>query len=115
MKDFKWKTVIWSAIIGSIATMIIGFAWGGWVTGGTAQTRAEEVASQAVVDHLVPICVEQYKQDPDRAEKLQALKDKGYNKGGYVGEQGWATMPGEKESNYQVASQCVEEILKLPQ
>ena len=124
MEDVKyWKTADWwktigkGAAIGAIVVMIIGFGFGGWVTGGTAQQAADNAADQAVIEHLVPICVEQYKQDPNREEKLQALKDKVYSKGEYVSEQGWATMPGgkEKESDYQVANQCAEAILKLPQ
>jgi hypothetical protein len=30
------KPLLWGAIGGAILTMIIGFAWGGWVAGGTA-------------------------------------------------------------------------------
>ena len=33
------KTVVfWSWIVSIVVTMIIGFTWGGWVTGGTART-----------------------------------------------------------------------------
>jgi hypothetical protein len=30
------KPAVWGAIGGAIAAIVIGFAWGGWVTGGTA-------------------------------------------------------------------------------
>ena len=39
IKD-KISTGVWAAIGGAILTMIIGFNWGGWVTGGTAQSMA---------------------------------------------------------------------------
>ncbi len=39
-----------SAIAGAIALAIIGFSWGGWVTGGTAQEMAEKKAENAVID-----------------------------------------------------------------
>ena len=29
------KPVLWGAVAGSVATMIIGFGWGGWTTSGT--------------------------------------------------------------------------------
>ena len=38
--------------------MVIGFSWGGWVLGSTANRHAAEQASTAVVAVLTPICVE---------------------------------------------------------
>jgi hypothetical protein len=29
-------------VIGAVASMVIGFSWGGWVTGGTAIKLADE-------------------------------------------------------------------------
>ena len=50
------KTIVFWSWMGSIVlTMIIGFAWGGWVTGGTAQKMAEVMAADAVSQRLVPI------------------------------------------------------------
>ena len=43
MKE-KIQISVVSAIVGAIALTIIGFSWGGWVTGGTAQEMAEEKA-----------------------------------------------------------------------
>ena len=55
----KFKVDFWSAIGGAIVMGVIGFKWGGWVTGGTAQIMAGE----AVVDRLALICVAQFNQD----------------------------------------------------
>ena len=42
------KTVLfWSCAGCVVATMILGFTWGGWVTGGTAGELAEDAATQA--------------------------------------------------------------------
>ena len=30
------KTVAWCCVASAVLTMIVGFSWGGWVTGGTA-------------------------------------------------------------------------------
>ena len=60
------KKVVFWAILGAIVlTMIVGFNWGGWVTGGTAQAMGETMADDAVVQRLAPICVFQFNQDPD--------------------------------------------------
>ena len=91
------KTVLfWSVVAAVILTMIVGFSWGGWVTGGTAQKMAEVAATKAVVERLSLICVDQFSQDPDKAQKLIAFIDtKSYQRDDYVTDQGWATMFGD--------------------
>ena len=108
------KPLLWGAIGGAILTIIIGFTWGGWVTGGTAQTTAEEMAEAAVVDRLVPICVAQFNQDPEKDKKLKELKEKSsWERDKYVNKQGWATMPGDKDPDSSVAGKCAEQIMQI--
>jgi hypothetical protein len=110
----KLKVGVWSAIGGAIVLAIIGFAWGGWVTGGTARETAEEMAEKAVVDRLAPICVVQFLQDPEKDKKLKELKDtSSWQRGDYVQKQGWATMPGEKEPDREVADACAGRLAEL--
>ena len=52
------RPALWGAVAGAIALAIVGFSWGGWVTGGTAETLARNSAATAVVAALTPICVE---------------------------------------------------------
>ena len=115
----NWEKIIpglWGATGGAIVLAIIGFAWGGWVTGGTAQEMAEELAQKAVVARLAPICVEQFNQDSEKDQKLKELKEEGsWKRGGYVEKQGWATMPGEKEADSKVAGKCAELLVELGQ
>ncbi len=112
----KIKTGLWGAIGGAIVLAIVGFAWGGWVTGDTAQKDAEEMAENAVVDRLAPICVEQFSQGSEKDLKLKELKEKAYyQRGDYVGKQGWATMLGEKEPDGKVAEKCADMLMQLGQ
>ncbi len=102
----------WSAIGGAIVLAIIGFKWGGWVTGGTAQAMAEEMAVKAVVDRLTPICVAQFNQDPEKGQKLKELKETdSWTRDSYVEKQGWATMPSEKKPDRKVAAECASQIM----
>ena len=97
----------WYCMASAVLTMIIGFGWGGWVTGGTARQTADTMAHDAVVLRLAPICVVQSGRDPAKAPKLVAMKDESsWQRGEYVGKQGWATMPGEKEPDRKVAEAC---------
>ena len=114
--DFRpTKTVVFWSLMGSIVlTMIVGFAWGGWVTGGTAQKMAEKMADDAVVKRLAPICVVQFTRDPGKDQKLKELKEVGsYQAGEYVEKQGWATMPGEEKPDSNVASECARLLLLI--
>ena len=112
----KIKPALWGAVGGAIALAIIGFALGGWVTGGTAQKMAEKLAQEAVVARLAPICVEQYNQETEKDQKLKELKEsKSWERDDYVEKQGWATMPGEKEADSNVAGKCAELLVELGQ
>jgi hypothetical protein len=110
----KIKPGFWGAIGGAIVLAIIGFAWGGWVTGGTAQKMAEEMAEDAVVGRLAPICVEQYNQDSEKVRKLEELKaESSWKRKNYVEKQGWATIPGQTNPDRNVAEKCAEMLLQL--
>jgi alpha/beta superfamily hydrolase len=102
------KTLLfWSCVASMVLTISVGFSWGGWVTSGTARQRAETMARDAVIQRLAPICVVQSGRDPAKAQKLVALKDESaWQRGEYVGKQGWATMPGEQEADRTVAEAC---------
>ena len=109
----KMKPVAWGAVGGAIVLAIIGFALGGWVTGGTAQRMAKEMAHEAVVDRLAPICVGQFQQDPNKEERLKELKKlDSWKRGDYVKEKGWATIPGEKEPDRRVAEECARRLVE---
>jgi hypothetical protein len=102
----------WACMASVVLTMIVGFAWGGWVTGGTADKMATTLADAAVVKRLAPICVVQFNQDPGKDQKLVALKGTdSWERDGYVEKQGWATMPGEKQSDSKVAEACANLLM----
>ncbi len=110
----KIKLGLWSAIGGAIVLAIVGFKWGGWLTGGTAREMAEEVASQAVVDRLAPICIAQFNQDREKDQKLKELKKMdSWDGRKYVEKQGWATMLSEKKPDSKVAEECVKQLMQI--
>jgi len=110
------KPFVWGMVVGAIVLLIVIFSTGWVVTSGSAQAKAEEMAKQAVVDRLAPICVAQFQQDPNREERLKELKElDSWKRGDYVKEQGWATMPGEKEPDSKVAEECARRLMELEQ
>jgi hypothetical protein len=106
------KTIVfWTCMAAIIVTMVVGFTWGGWVTGGTARAMAEATGESAVVNRLAPICVTQFNEQPDKDLKLKEMNEiSAWQRTEYVSKQGWARMPGEQESDRGVASECARLI-----
>ena len=114
MKKEVIKPLVGGIAIGAIALLIVIF-WTGWVmTSSKAELQGKDMAKAAVVEALAPICVEQYLQDPNKVERLEALKEKSsYQRDDYVAEIGWATMAGAESPVRGVADACAKRILEL--
>jgi hypothetical protein len=97
------KPAIWGAIGGAVAAIIIGFSWGGWVTGGTAGKMATTSASDATVLALTPVCVLKAEQQPDQLVLLK--KESSWSRGNFVDKAGWVANVTEKYRSA-VASAC---------
>jgi hypothetical protein len=103
----------WLVVASIILTMIIGFNWGGWVTGSTAQRAATAAANTAVTERLTSICVGQFNLDPAKSQKLTELNAaRSSQRTAYVRDQGWATMPGEEKADSKVADACSKLIVE---
>ena len=107
------KTIVFGiAVAAMILTMIVGFNWGGWVTGGTAQ----KTTNDAITHRLSLICVDQFNQDLQKDQKLTELQSiSRFERDDYVKEQGWATMPGDEEPDSKVADACSKLIVQSGQ
>ena len=115
MNSPEWlKPGLVGAGFGAVAMAIVGFSWGGWVTGGKAEIMASNEAQAQVVAALVPICMEQSRVDPQSIATLATLKDTSkYQRGAVLMKAGWATMPGSTDPNSKVASACAEQLATL--
>ncbi|HEY6995591.1 MAG TPA: hypothetical protein VH397_17945 [Xanthobacteraceae bacterium] len=67
--------LVQGAVAGAVVTMVVGFYWGGWSLGSTADRMAKERSEQAVVAALAPVCVDKFRALPD-AEAKQAVLSK---------------------------------------
>ena len=112
MTSPEWlKPVLIGAGVGAVATVIVGFGWGGWVTGLKAEAMAADRANAEVVAALAPICVAQSRQDPQAATTLATLKETSkYQRSEVLMKAGWATMPGSTDPMRSVASACVDTL-----
>jgi hypothetical protein len=112
MQTPEWlKPGLYGAACGAIALAVVGFSWGGWVTGGKAENMAEARSRSDVVSAFAAICADQAKRDPLLAERVALLKTtSSYSRGDLIMKNGWATMPGAAEPNRQVANACADKF-----
>jgi hypothetical protein len=105
---------LWGAASGAIALSVVGFAWGGWVTGSTHERLAATRAETAMVSALTPICVTQFQANPRARASLVTLKETNtWEQAEYVTKGGWATMPGSStEPSREVAAACAAALIK---
>jgi hypothetical protein len=106
----KVESTLWGAVGGAAILAFVGFTFGGWVTGGKANELAQQKADKAVVAVLAPICVDKFRHATNAVENLGKLNAISYSweKGTYVSQGGWATLPGNAEPNSAVAQACAE-------
>lgn len=114
MKKEQIKPFVWGMAIGSVVLLIVVFSAGWVVTSSSAQDKAEELAQNAVIDRLAPIAVALLLQDPNREERLKEMKKiDSWKRGSYIEDQGWATMPGEKDPDSRVARAIASRLMEL--
>ncbi len=100
--------------VGAIATLVIGFYWGGWVTGGSAKEMVQSSTSSAVVKALAPICVDNFNRQANAAASLIELKKvSSWEQGSFIEKGGWATMPGGASPDSAVARVCAEMLANV--
>jgi hypothetical protein len=117
------KTVLFWACAGSVVVAtIVGFSWGGWVTGGSAQEMAEESAAQARQELAAVVCVDRFMAAPDAGVQLTALQEitTARAQGKFVEDGGWAIIvPASSPPDYKARADdrkaavlCAEELAK---
>lgn len=94
------------AAAGAVATMIIGFYWGGWTLGSTAAKQAKAAEQASVVRVLAPICADKFQRAADAGANLEALKKAdSWKRDEMIEKAGWTKFPG-SEPDRGVAAAC---------
>jgi hypothetical protein len=107
--------VFWASAASVVATLIVGFTWGGWVTGGTANERAATAATEARAQLAATVCVERFAKGPDAIAQLAALKSSdSWKRDTFIEAGGWATLTGMDKPVAGAASLCVKELMAPP-
>src|SRR4051794_21811419 len=67
----------WSCAGCAVATIVVGFTWGGWTTGGTARSTAQEAALGPRNGFAAAVCVDPFKAAGDAPAQLAAPQARG--------------------------------------
>jgi hypothetical protein len=104
--------LFWACAACAVATIVVGFTWGGWVTGGTANHMAVQAATEARAQLAAAVCVERFQKGPDAIAQLTALKNSDtWKRDSFIESGGWATMAGMDKPISGAASLCAQQLL----
>jgi alpha/beta superfamily hydrolase len=109
------RPFVWGAVGGALLCAILGFSWGGWVTGRTAREEAADSAHDARVAALAPICAQRFRAQanaPDELTKLAAASS--WERANVVEKSGAALMPGSTQADDDVARACARLLMSQP-
>ncbi len=108
------KPALSGAIVGGIAVAIIGFSWGGWVTGGSAQQSASVAAAASRADLAAAICVQNFLAQDEARERLAELQViASFQQRQFVEAGGWAVMPDQEQASRDAATLCARLLAAL--
>ena len=103
------KPAIWGMVCGGIATVVIGFSWGGWITTGTAGQMEKASAKDAVILAFTPLCVAQAEPQVDKLAELKELSSWKHND--FIAEAGWVDNVSEQYRS-DVAGVCASTLIE---
>jgi hypothetical protein len=102
------KRLVQGLAVGAIATVVIGFGWGGWQLNGAVEKRVEIATRTATVAALAPICADRFEKaataNSELVGKFEAVSS--WQRDSYLVDTGWATFAGGAEPDSDVAEAC---------
>ena len=94
------------AAVGAVATMFVGFYWGGWSLGSSANKMAKERSDLAVIAALAPVCADKFRALPDAdAKKVSLSKVDSWKRGDEFPKE-LVTIPGESYPSSGLVDAC---------
>ena len=108
------KPALVGAGAGAIALAIVGFSWGGWVTGGTASEMTAKATKDARAELVASMCVDAFVAHTNAAKNLVELKEtKTYQRDDLIEAGGWIMVPGLDEQVTGAADACAKRLVAM--
>lgn len=104
----------WSCVGCAVLTMIVGFTFGGWVTGSTATEMAATAADEARAKLVASVCVEKFTTSTGFAVDLAKLKEtNSWARSDMLEDGGWVTLAGMEEPLDDAAELCSDKLAAM--
>jgi predicted dienelactone hydrolase len=104
----------WSVAGAAVATMVVGFSFGGWTTGGSAATMAAQAARDARAELVASVCVDNFVASENSAAQLVALKEtSSWKRDDLIEDGGWAKLAGMEKSVPGAADLCAKQLVAM--
>ena len=109
------STLMWSSAGSVVVALVVGFTFGGWVTGSTARDMVTSAGEEGRFDLASAICVERFMSQSDVNERLTELQDIGstFRQRQFIEAGDWAVMPGAESATRQAADLCARVLASL--
>lgn len=108
------KTMIfWSCAGCIVATLILGFTWGGWMTASSARKAVVQASYDARADMAAAICVRRFGASPDHVANLATLKGTDtWKRDDYIAKGGWLKIDGQEGDISGASTLCVQRLIE---
>ena len=114
-RDFKAsKTVlVWACLASVGATMAVGFTWGGWMMGSSAEYATSTAVSEARMDLLASVCVDRFGGAENASGRLADLRKIGeWERRDVIRNGGWINVNNiASPTDGAAATLCVERLM----
>lgn len=109
------KTALaWTAVGASALTIAVGFMWGGWVTGGTADRMVLEARTGAQAELAAAVCAANFRtSETAQAQFAEIAALSSARQRQFVQDQPWAVVPGLDGVNRTTAELCARMITQM--
>jgi hypothetical protein len=105
------KRLLQGAAAGAVATIVVGFSWGGWSLSSTVDAMAKARSELAVVAALAPVCADKFRALPDaEAKKVTLSKVDSWKRRDEFPKE-FVTLPGESYPSSALVDACYTLLL----
>ena len=105
------KRLLQGAASGAVATIVVGFSWGGWSLSSTVDKMAKARSELAVVAALAPVCADKFRALPDAEAKKVTLSKVDSWKPRDEFPKEFVTLPGESYPSSALVDACYTLLL----
>ncbi len=106
--------IVLACIVGVMTTIAVGFTWGGWVTSTKAAGMASQASSTGQAKLAATICADRFMTASNAGTQTALLQwTETAQRGDFIRQGGWLTLPGMSEPVAGAADLCVRNILSV--